>query len=68
MTAAVLAGVEVATSEPGLRATLQANAAYFRSQLHSLGLSTGDSVSQVVPIIVGSNRQLLYELAHALRA
>jgi glycine C-acetyltransferase len=68
MTAAVLAGLEVATSEPGLRATLQGNAAYFRSQLHSLGLSTGDSVSQVVPIIVGSNRQLLYELAHALRA
>lgn len=50
-----------------LRGRLQENAAYFRAQLHSLGVSTGESNSQVVPLIVGEDRALLYDLGHEMR-
>jgi 7-keto-8-aminopelargonate synthetase-like enzyme len=35
--------------------------------LQSLGINTGESTSYVVPIVVGENRALLYELGHKLR-
>jgi glycine C-acetyltransferase len=66
--ASVLAGLSVATRDDSLRRTLWNNAAYFRAGLHRLGIDTGDSTTHVVPIIIGGNRALLYELGHALLA
>jgi 8-amino-7-oxononanoate synthase len=66
--ASVLAGLAVATRDSSLRTTLWDNAAYFRAGLHRLGINTGDSTTQVVPIIIGANRSLLYELGHAMLA
>ena len=51
---------------PALRQKLFDNTEYFRSSLVSLGLDLGDSQSQVIPIIIGSDRNLLYELCHEM--
>jgi glycine C-acetyltransferase len=68
---AVVAGLSealaVARREPRLRARAQENAQYFRAQLHTLGIDTGESTTQVVPIMIGSDRSLLYELGLELR-
>lgn len=66
--AALLAGLEVATRDDSLRTRLAGNAEYFRSGLHTLGLDTGASTSHVVPIMVGADRRLLYDLGLELRA
>jgi glycine C-acetyltransferase len=68
---AVVAGLRealaIARREPQLRARAQENAQYFRTQLHALGIDTGASTTQVVPIMIGSDRSLLYELGLELR-
>lgn len=66
--AAAGAVLDVMQTEPWRRAALWENAAYFRTQLQSLGIDTGTSTSYVVPIVVGEQRTLLYEMAHAMRA
>jgi len=63
----LLAALKVAQEEPERRQRLQANATYFRDQVQGMGFSTGESESQVVPIIIGSDRQWLYESGHLLR-
>jgi glycine C-acetyltransferase len=65
--AGLLAALAVARREPGLRARAAENAAYFRTQLHAVGIDTGASTTQVVPVMIGSDRPLLYELATELR-
>jgi 7-keto-8-aminopelargonate synthetase-like enzyme len=60
--------IDVMQAEPWRRARLWENAGYFRTQLQSLGIDTGTSTSYVVPIVVGKERTLLYELALQLRA
>jgi 7-keto-8-aminopelargonate synthetase-like enzyme len=65
--AAAGAVLDVMQTETWRRAQLWENAAYFRTQLQSLGVNTGPSTSYVVPIVVGEERTLLYELAHQLR-
>lgn len=65
--AAAGAVIDVMQAEPWRREQLWENAAYFRKQLQSLGINTGESNSYVVPIIVGDARPLLYELGHELR-
>ncbi|HUS97368.1 MAG TPA: pyridoxal phosphate-dependent aminotransferase family protein [Hyphomicrobiaceae bacterium] len=65
---ALIAALAVSQEEPERRQRLQANALYFREQLNALGFNTGLSCSQVVPIIIGSNRQRLYEAGNELRA
>jgi 8-amino-7-oxononanoate synthase len=65
--AALLAGLEIATRDREPRAHLWANAEYFRSQLRALGLNTGESTTFVIPIIIGEDRALLYELGHLMR-
>jgi len=60
--------IDVMQAEPWRRAHLWENANYFRTQLQSLGIDTGTSTSYVVPIVVGEQRTLLYELALQLRA
>jgi 7-keto-8-aminopelargonate synthetase-like enzyme len=65
--AAASAVIDVMHTETWRRTQLWENAAYFRTQLHSLGINTGTSTSYVVPIVVGEDRALLYELGHKLR-
>lgn len=59
--------LDVMKEETWRRDRLWSNAAYFRNALKGLGLNIGRSESYVVPIVVGGERALLYELGHALR-
>ena len=63
----LLAVLDIVESDSGPRERLQENAEYFRKAAAAMGLNTGLSCSQVVPIIIGSGRELLYELGLALR-
>jgi glycine C-acetyltransferase len=64
---AMLGALEVSGHEPERRARLWENAAYFRAQARALGLDTGASDTYVVPIVVGSDRELLYEACRRMR-
>jgi 7-keto-8-aminopelargonate synthetase-like enzyme len=66
--AAAGAVLDVMQTEGWRRTQLWENANYFRTQLQSLGIDTGTSTTYVVPIVVGEDRALLYELGHQLRA
>ena len=66
--AGLLAGLRVATRDGEPRRRLRDNAEYFRAGLRRLGVDTGDSTTHVVPIVVGADRALLYELGHAMLA
>ncbi len=59
--AGLLAALNVATRDDALRSRLWENVAYFRREARAIGLDLGDSTSQVVPILVGSDRRRLYE-------
>ncbi len=59
--------LEVMKEEKWRRERLWENASYFRARVSSMGIHTGKSASYVVPIVVGENRALLYELGHSLR-
>ncbi|MEU6350699.1 aminotransferase class I/II-fold pyridoxal phosphate-dependent enzyme [Streptomyces sp. NPDC047072] len=65
--AGILAVLDIVENDSTHIETLASNAAYFRAGLQDLGIDTGDSCSQVVPIIVGADRKRLYEYGHALR-
>ncbi len=58
--AAIMAAVEKATADDARRRTLAENAAYFRAGVQRMGLDTGWSTTHVVPIVLGSDRDLLY--------
>ncbi len=64
--AAILKGLEIATSEPELRERLWENASYFRAQMNALGIDTGASTTYIMPLIVG-DRSRMYRLGHELR-
>lgn len=67
---AVVAGLrkslEIATRDNSLRERLWENTRHFREGARRIGLDVGDSTSQVVPIMVGSDRRRLYELTRTL--
>ena len=65
--AGIIAALDVMKEEKWRRDRLWDNAAYFKRQLQEMGVDTGNSNSYVIPIVVGENRALLYELGHALR-
>lgn len=65
--AGLIASLKVARREPELRVTLQQNADYFREKLRGLGVDVGESTTQVVPIMLGGDRLLLYELCTEFR-
>ena len=65
--AALLAVLDRVETDPGPRQRLKENALYFRTQLQAMGVDIGASTTHVVPIIVGSDRVRLYELAATLR-
>jgi glycine C-acetyltransferase len=64
--AAVLSALQIANSEPQLRARLWENADYFRKQLNSVGIDTGASTTYIMPLVVG-DRARMYQLGHQLR-
>ena len=66
--AGLLAVLELNTTRGDLRPALWSNAEYFRQQVHSLGLSTGNSTTYVVPIVVGPDRALLYQACALMRS
>lgn len=66
--AGLVAAVGVMSKESWRRRDLWANAKHFRDQLHALGISTGTSTSYIVPLVVGDDRPLLYEIGHLMRA
>jgi glycine C-acetyltransferase len=63
---AILEALEIAAREPELRTRLWENADYFRAQVNSLGIDTGDSTTYIMPLIVG-DRGRMYQLGHELR-
>ncbi|HLQ77787.1 MAG TPA: aminotransferase class I/II-fold pyridoxal phosphate-dependent enzyme [Terriglobia bacterium] len=65
--ASLIAAAKVSMEDTSLRERLWDNGAYFRTKLNEIGVDTGKSTSYIVPIMVGSNRKLLYELCHAMR-
>ena len=65
--AGLSAALRIAQAHPELRAQLWENANYFRSQAQSLGIDTGESTTYVVPLVIGGERALLYQLGNELR-
>jgi 7-keto-8-aminopelargonate synthetase-like enzyme len=65
--ASIAAAARISIEEPQLRERLWANGTYFRTKLNEIGVDTGPSTSYVVPIMIGSNRKLLYELCQTMR-
>jgi glycine C-acetyltransferase len=59
--AGITAAVRAVAVADALRERLADNARYFRDGLRALGLDTGASQSHIVPVILGSDRRLLYQ-------
>lgn len=55
--AAALAAIRIIQDEPDRRARLRENADYLRSRLNAMGLNTGKSVSQIIPVIIGDSEK-----------
>lgn len=66
ITAGVLAALRVARREPGLRTTLWKNVAHFRGLMEAAGVDTGESTSQIIPIMIRNDRKIL-EIGQALQ-
>jgi glycine C-acetyltransferase len=64
--AGVLESLRIAQAEPELRATLWDNVHYIREQLGNYGVDTGESSSQVVPVMVRNDRRIMH-IAHRLQ-
>src|SRR5438270_2254938 len=64
--AAALKALDIAESEPQLRVRLWDNAKYFREQLNSIGIDTGNSTTYIMPLVIG-DRARMYQLGHELR-
>ena len=57
--AAVSAGLDIILHEPGRRQKLADNAAYLRARLRDAGFDTGNSDSQIVPVIIGDDKKTM---------
>ena len=57
MAGAALGALQVLKDEPGMGDVLLARAGDFRSRLRAQGLDTGDSESQIIPVMVGDNER-----------
>ena len=64
--AGLLKALEITRADSSIQQRLKENTAYFHDQLTAMGLNLGDSTTQVVPIIIGSDRKRLYELCHEM--
>jgi glycine C-acetyltransferase len=66
VTAGVLAALRVARREPDLRSTLWKNVVHFRRLMDAAGVDTGESTSQIIPIMIRNDRKIL-EIGQALQ-
>jgi 8-amino-7-oxononanoate synthase len=57
--AAAMASLGVVKSEPERRGRLSSNSEYLRAGLRSLGLDTGRSTTQIIPVIIGGEKETL---------
>ncbi len=64
--AAALAALDISLSEPHRREQLLASAADLRARLNTQGWNTGQSASQIIPLIIGDAKRTL-DLAAKLR-
>jgi len=58
--AAALGALDVIESEPHLRDRLWANARRMKSELTRLGFDTGESVTPIIPVVVGEEYRLAF--------
>ena len=65
--AGVRAALDVATRDNTLRERLRRNTEHFRQGLLGLGIDTSGSSTHIIPIVIGSDRILLYQLTAMLR-
>src|SRR5262249_34645399 len=65
--ASLRAALKVAERDRALRERLWSNAEYLRTKLNEIGVDTGPSNSFIVPIMIGSDRELLYSLCRQMR-
>ncbi len=63
MVGALLKSLEVATRDSSLRDKLWENTAYLKKNLLDLKLDLGKTESQVIPIIIGSSGEKLFQMA-----
>jgi glycine C-acetyltransferase len=63
MIAALLKSLEVATRDSVLRDKLWENTNYLKKNLSDMKLNLGETQSQVIPIIIGSSGEKLFQLA-----
>lgn len=61
--AGLIKALEVATRDSSLRDKMWENTEYFKKNLLDLKLDLGGTESQVIPIIIGSSGELLFEMA-----
>ena len=59
MVGAALGALECLRADPGMGRRLLDQAALFRTRLQELGLDTGPSESQIIPVLVGDNDRAL---------
>jgi 8-amino-7-oxononanoate synthase len=59
LTAGLLAGLRIASSEPQLRAKLWSNVAFLRRRFAEEGVDIGKSNSQVMPVMVNNDSRVL---------
>jgi len=64
--AGLLKALEIVQRDSSIQQRLMDNTVYLHEQLKAMGLNLGDSTTQVIPIIIGSDRKLLYELCHEM--
>ncbi|HUW17969.1 MAG TPA: 8-amino-7-oxononanoate synthase [Sedimentisphaerales bacterium] len=57
--AAARAALEIVRTEPHRRERLRQNAEYLRTKLNRLGINTGRSISHIVPVIIGGEKEAL---------
>jgi 7-keto-8-aminopelargonate synthetase-like enzyme len=65
--ASLRAALTVAETDATLREKLWSNGQYLRTKLNEIGVDTGPSNTFVVPIMIGSDRQLLFDLCRQMR-
>ncbi len=65
--AGLIKSLEVATRDSSLRDKMWENTRYFKKHLEDMKLNLGGTESQVIPIIIGSSGELLFEMARDMQ-
>lgn len=65
--AGLMKSLEVATRDSSLRDKMWENTRYLKKGLQDLNLNIGNTESQVIPIIIGSSGEMLFEMAQGMQ-